>query len=153
VAGLFKGRYSHTLDSKGRLSIPSKFREVLSEHQEDVLILTNFDSCILGFTREEWQLLEEKIRGQSMFSTMLRKDMRAFVRYFFSGASECPLDRQGRILIPPTLREFAGLEKEVVLTGVANKIEIWSKERWGAFLSDSQENFEEIAAKLADLEM
>jgi MraZ protein len=150
---LFKGRYSHTLDSKGRLSIPSKFREVLSEHQEDVLILTNFDSCILGFTREEWQLLEEKIRGQSMFSTMLRKDMRAFVRYFFSGASECPLDRQGRILIPPTLREFAGLEKEVVLTGVANKIEIWSKERWGAFLSDSQENFEEIAAKLADLEM
>jgi MraZ protein len=153
VAGLFKGRYSHTLDSKGRLSIPSKFREVLSEHQEDVLILTNFDSCLLGFTREEWRLLEEKIRGQSMFSTMLRKDMRAFVRYFFSGASECPLDRQGRILIPPTLREFAGLEKEVVLTGVANRIEIWSKERWGAFLSDSQENFEEIAAKLVDLEM
>jgi MraZ protein len=153
VAGLFKGRYSHTLDSKGRLSIPSKFREVLSEHQEDVLILTNFDSCLLGFTREEWRLLEEKIRGQSMFSTMLRKDMRAFVRYFFSGASECPLDRQGRILISPTLREFAGLEKEVVLTGVANRIEIWSKERWGAFLSDSQENFEEIAAKLVDLEM
>ncbi len=153
MAGLFKGRYSHTLDSKGRLSIPSKFREVLSEHQEDVLILTNFDSCLLGFTREEWRLLEEKIRGQSMFSTMLRKDMRAFVRYFFSGASECPLDRQGRILIPPTLREFAGLEKEVVLTGVANRIEIWSKERWGAFLSDSQENFEEIAAKLVDLEM
>ena len=150
---MFKGRYSHTLDSKGRLSIPSKFREVLSEHQEDVLILTNFDSCLLGFTREEWRLLEEKIRGQSMFSTMLRKDMRAFVRYFFSGASECPLDRQGRILIPPTLREFAGLEKEVVLTGVANRIEIWSKERWGAFLSDSQENFEEIAAKLVDLEM
>ena len=110
---MFKGRYSHSLDAKGRLSIPSKFREVLSEHQEDVLILTNFDSCLLGFTQEEWRLMEEKIRGQSMFSTMLRKDMRAFVRYFFSGASECPLDRQGRILIPPSLREFAELEKEV----------------------------------------
>ena len=79
--------------------------------------------------------------------------MRAFVRYFFSGASECPLDRQGRILIPPSLREFAGLEKEVVLAGLANRIEIWSREKWGAYLKESQENFEDIAAKLADLEM
>jgi MraZ protein len=153
VAGLFKGRHYHTLDSKGRLSIPSRFREILSEHQEDVLILTNFDSCLLGFTQDEWRLMEEKIRGQSMFSTMLRKDMRSFVRYFFSGASECHLDRQGRILIPPSLREFAGLEKEVVLAGLANRIEIWSREKWGAYLKESQENFEDIAAKLADLEM
>jgi MraZ protein len=150
---MFKGRYSHTLDAKGRLSIPSKFREVLSDHQEDILILTNFDSCLLGFTQEEWRLMEEKIRGQSMFSTMLRKDMRAFVRYFFSGASECPLDRQGRILIPPSLREFAELEKEVVVTGLANRIEIWSKGRWDSFLQDSRDNFEDIAAKLAELEM
>lgn len=150
---MFKGRYAHTLDSKGRLSIPSKFREVLSDYQEEVLILTNFDTCLLGFTPEEWRLLEEKIRGQSMFSTMLRKDMRAFVRYFFSGAAECPLDRQGRVLIPPSLREFAGLKKEVVLLGLANRIEIWSGEKWGSFLSESQENFEEIAAKLSDLGM
>ena len=150
---MFKGRHYHTLDSKGRLSIPSRFREVLSEHQEDVLILTNFDTCLLGFTREEWSLLEEKIRGQSMFSNMLRKDVRAFVRYFFSGASECPLDKQGRILIPPSLREFAALEKEVVLAGLANRIEIWSREKWAVYLKESQENFEDIAAKLADLEM
>ena len=150
---MFKGRYAHTLDSKGRLSIPSKFRDVLTDHQEDVLILTNFDSCLLGFTGEEWALLEEKIRGQSMFSTMLRQDMRAFVRYFFSGASECPLDRQGRILIPPALREFAGLEKEVVLLGLANRIEIWSKAKWDSFLHESKENFEDIAAKLSELEM
>jgi MraZ protein len=88
-----------------------------------------------------------------MFSTMLRQDMRAFVRYFFSGASECPLDRQGRILIPPSLREFAGLEKEVVVAGLANRIEIWSKGRWDAFLQDSRDNFEDIAAKLAELEI
>ncbi len=150
---MFKGRYAHTLDAKGRLSIPSKFREVLSDYQEEVLILTNFDTCLLGFTTEEWRLLEEKIRGQSMFSSMLRKDMRSFVRYFFSGATECPLDRQGRILIPPSLREFAGLEKEVVLCGLANRIEIWSKEKWDAFLSESKDNFEEIAAKLSELEM
>ena len=150
---MFKGRYSHTLDAKGRLSIPSKFREVLSEHQEDILILTNFDSCLLGFTQEEWRLMEEKVRGQSMFSTMLRKDMRAFVRYFFSGASECPLDRQGRILIPPSLREFAELEKEVVVAGLANRIEIWSKGRWDTFLQDSRDNFEDIAAKLSELEI
>lgn len=150
---MFKGRYAHTLDSKGRLSIPSKFRDVLADHQEDVLILTNFDSCLLGFTQEEWQLLEEKIRGQSMFSTMLRQDMRAFVRYFFSGATECPLDKQGRILIPPSLREFAGFEKEVVLLGLANRIEIWSRKRWDSFLQESQENFEQIASKLSELEM
>ena len=150
---MFKGRYAHTLDSKGRLSIPSKFRDVLADHQEDVLILTNFDSCLLGFTQEEWQLLEEKIRGQSMFSTMLRQDMRAFVRYFFSGATECPLDKQGRILIPPSLREFGGFEKEVVLLGLANRIEIWSRKRWDSFLQESQENFEQIAAKLSELEM
>ena len=148
---MFKGRYLHTLDSKGRLSIPSKFRDVLADHQEDVLILTNFDSCLLGFTREEWRLLEEKIGGQSMFSTMLRQDMRAFVRYFFSGASECPLDRQGRILIPPALREFAGLEKDVVLAGLANRLEIWSRSKWDAFLTESQQNFEQIAEKLSEL--
>jgi len=97
--------------------------------------------------------MEEKIRGQSMFSTMLRQDMRSFVRYFFSGASECPLDKQGRILIPPSLREFAELEKEVVVAGLANRIEIWSKGRWDSFLKDSRDNFEDIAAKLSELEI
>jgi MraZ protein len=73
------------------------------------------------------------------------------VRYFFSGAQECPVDRQGRILIPPTLREEAGLEKDVVLLGVANRIEVWSKARWDSFYRESTENFESIAAKLSDL--
>jgi MraZ protein len=82
---------------------------------------------------------------------MLQKDVRAFQRYFFSGAQECPVDRQGRILVPPTLREEAGLEKDVVLLGVANRVELWAKARWDEFYRSSTENFEAIAAKLSDL--
>ena len=144
---MFKGRYLHTLDAKGRLSVPSRFREILAQRGEEILTLTNFDNCLVGFPADEWSLLEEKIRGLSM----LQKDVRAFERYFFSGAQDCPVDRQGRILIPPTLRESAGLEKDVVLLGVANRIEIWSKGRWDAFYRESTENFEAIAAKLSDL--
>ena len=143
---MFKGRYLHTLDAKGRLSVPTRFRELLAQRGEEVLIVTNFDNCLAGFPADEWLLLEEKIRGLSM----LQKDVRAFERYFFSGAQECPVDRQGRILIPPSLREVAGLEKDVVLLGVANRIEIWSKARWDAFYRESTENFEAIAAKLSE---
>ena len=144
---MFKGRYIHTLDAKGRLSVPSRFREVLARHREETLILTNFHNCLAGFPLDEWELLEEKIRGLSM----LQKDVLAFTRYFFSGAQECPVDRQGRILIPPTLREDAGLEKDIVLLGVANRIEVWSKDRWDIFYRESTENFEAIAAKLSEL--
>jgi len=144
---MFRGRHIHTLDAKGRLSIPSRFREILAQHREEVLILTNFDNCLAGFPSDEWELFEEKIRAQSM----LNKDVRAFSRYFFSSAQECPVDRQGRILIPPALREDAGLEKDVVLVGVASRIEIWNKARWDASYRESTENFESIAAKLSDL--
>jgi len=144
---MFKGRYIHTLDAKGRLSVPSRFREVLARHREETLILTNFDNCLAGFPSDEWELLEEKIRALPM----LQKDVRAFTRVFFSGAQECPVDRQGRILIPPTLREDAGLEKDIMLLGVANRIEIWSKDRWDATYRESTENFEAIAAKLSEL--
>jgi MraZ protein len=140
---VFRGRHVHALDTKGRLSIPARFREVLAKHREEVLILTNFDKCLVGFPSDEWELLEDKIRGLSM----LQKDVRAFVRYFFSGAQECPVDRQGRILIPPTLRDDAGLEKDVVLCGVVNRIEIWSKARWDESYRESTENFEAIAAE------
>ena len=145
---MFKGRHYHTLDSKGRLSIPSRFREILSEHQEDVLILTNFDSCLLGFTQDEWRVMEEKIRGQSMFSTMLRKDMRAFIRYFFSGASECPLDRQGRILVPAGLQEAAGLGGSVLLLGNIDRIELWNPETYRAEVQEQAGDFEQFAYKL-----
>ena len=144
---MFKGRYLHTLDAKGRLSIPSRFRDVLAQHREETIILTSFDNCLWGFPQDEWEQLEEKIRGLSM----LQKDVRTFVRVFFSGAQECPVDRQGRILIPPTLREEAGLEKDVVLLGLATRIEIWSKARWDAFNKEASESVEAMAAKLSEL--
>lgn len=144
---MFRGRYIHTLDAKGRLSVPSRFREVLATHREETLILTNFDNCLAGYPADEWELLEEKVRGLSM----LQKDVRVFTRYFFSGAQECPVDRQGRILIPQTLREDAALEKDVVLVGVVNRIEIWNKARWDLSYRESVENFESHAAKLSEL--
>ena len=145
---MFKGRYLHTLDAKGRLSVPSRFREVLAQHREETLILTNFGTCLAGFPADEWELFEEKIRGLSM----LQKDVSAFTRYFFSGAQECPVDKQGRILIPPTLREDACLEKDVVLAGVYNRIEVWSKSRWDRYHGELTENanFEAMAAKLSE---
>ena len=144
---MFKGRYLHTLDAKGRLSIPSRFRETLAQHREEVLILTYFDACLWGFPSDEWELLEEKLRKLPL----LQKDVRAFTRIFFASAQECPVDKQGRILIPPSLREDAGLEKDVVLLGAASRLEIWSKPRWDEFYRQSTENIEPIAAKLADL--
>ncbi|MBI5166236.1 MAG: division/cell wall cluster transcriptional repressor MraZ [candidate division NC10 bacterium] len=144
---MFRGRYEHTLDEKGRLSLPAKFREALAERGENELILTDFDTCLAAYPLSEWRLLEEKIRAHST----LQKDVRAFLRLFYSGAIESTLDAQGRILIPRELRERAELRKEVVVVGVLNKIEIWSKARWKRFISESAPAFEEIAAKLAEL--
>lgn len=144
---MFKGRYLHTLDAKGRLSIPSRFRETLAQHREEVLILTNFKNHLVGYPSDEWELLEEKARGYSLFNSPAQD----FVRLFVSGAQECPIDKQGRILIPPSLREEAGLEKDVVLLGLANRIEVWSKSRWDDYHRASMENFDAMVAKLSDL--
>jgi len=144
---MFRGRYEHSIDGKGRLSIPSRFREALSRRRQKVLILTHFDSCVAAYPLDEWRQLEERIRKQST----LQKDIRAFLRLFYSGAMETAVDGQGRILIPPPLREKAGLAREVMIVGVLNKIEIWSKARWEEFLAGSPVTFEDVAARLADL--
>jgi MraZ protein len=143
---MFRGRYCHNTDSKGRVSVPARFREILSAHYEEVLVITNFDRCLVAFPLQEWAAIEERTKELSM----LQKDARAFIRYFYSGAMECRLDRQGRVLIPPSLRDFAKIEKEVMLVGAANRIELWSKEVWEEFIQQSEENFEEIAARLSD---
>jgi len=144
---MFRGRYEHSIDGKGRLSIPSRFREALARRRQKVLILTHFDSCVVAYPLDEWRQLEERIRKQST----LQKDIRAFLRLFYSGAMETAVDGQGRILIPPPLREKAGLAREVMIVGVLNKIEIWSKARWEEFLAGSPVTFEDVAARLADL--
>ena len=116
---MFMGEYNHTIDAKGRLIIPSKFRELLGEE----FVLTKGLSI---YPMDEWKAFEEKLRALPLTN----KNARTFTRFFVAGATNCELDKQGRILVPQTLREFAGLEKDVVLTGNLNRIEVWSKEKW-----------------------
>jgi len=144
---MFRGRYEHTIDGKGRLSIPSRFREILTDKYTETLILTNFGRCLVAYPLEEWEALERKAAALPQ----LKKEVKAFQRYFISGAGECPLDGQGRILIPPSLRTCAELERDVVIVGLLRKIEIWSKPRWQEAFSQSQESFEENSDVLAEL--
>lgn len=144
---MFRGRFEHTIDAKGRVSIPAKFRELLAEKYDDRLMITNFDRCLVAYPYEEWRILEEKISSLSL----VKKEVKAFQRFFISGAVECPIDKLGRILIPPSLREYAQLEKNVIFAGMLKRFEIWSKERWIEEIKRSEEDFESIAAALADL--
>ncbi len=143
---MFRGRFIHTIDSKGRVSVPIKFREVLSEkYEESLIVTTEVDQCLIAFPTEEWNRLEEKIRSLPSMS----KELKAWMRFFYSGAVECPIDRQGRILIPPSLREYGSLNKEVVLIGLFNKIEIWDKGRWETAMAP--EGLERVSDTLAGL--
>ena len=144
---MFRGRFEHTIDSKGRVSIPAKFRELLAEKYDERLILTNFDRCLVAYPFEEWRVVEEKVGSLSM----VKKEVRAFQRFFISGASECPIDKLGRILIPPTLRDYAQLARNVVFNGMLKKFEIWSKDRWLEEIKRSEESFEGMSEALADL--
>jgi MraZ protein len=144
---MFRGRHEHTIDPKGRVSIPAKFREFLTKKFDERLVITNFDGCLVAYPYEEWIRLEEKASSLSM----VKKETRSFMRFFFSSAIECILDKQGRILIPQTLREYADLEKEVVLVGQLRKIEIWSKERWNDQILRAHENFDQISEVLSEL--
>lgn len=120
---MFMGEYNHTIDAKGRLIIPSKFRELLGE---EFVLTKGLDGCLSIYPMDEWKAFEEKLRALPLTN----KNARTFTRFFVAGATNCELDKQGRILVPQTLREFAGLDKDVVLTGNLNRIEVWSKEKW-----------------------
>ncbi|HKM04128.1 MAG TPA: division/cell wall cluster transcriptional repressor MraZ [Lachnospiraceae bacterium] len=139
---MFMGEYNHTIDLKGRLIIPSKFRDILG----DTFVITKgLDGCLFVYDNHEWKVFEEKLK----LLPLTNKDARQFVRFFLAGAAEVEVDKQGRILVPSTLREFAEMEKEVVLVGVASRIEIWSKERWEG--TATYEDMDEIAEHMADL--
>ncbi|MDO5799974.1 MAG: division/cell wall cluster transcriptional repressor MraZ [Eubacteriales bacterium] len=120
---MFMGEYNHTIDAKGRLIIPARFRELLGE---EFILTKGLDGCLSIYPLDEWNAFETKLRALPLTN----KNARTFTRFFVAGATNCELDKQGRILVPQTLREFAGLEKEVVLTGNLDRIEIWSKEKW-----------------------
>ncbi len=144
---MFRGRFEHIVDSKGRVSIPARFRELLAEKYDDRLILTNFDRCLVAYPYEEWRVLEERVGSLSM----VKKEVKAFQRFFISGATECPIDKLGRILVPPTLRDYAQLGRNVVFAGMLRKFEIWSKERWLEEIKRSEVDFEGMGEALADL--
>ena len=120
---MFMGEYNHTIDAKGRLIIPAKFRGLLGE---EFILTRGLDGCLSIYPMDEWKTFEEKLRALPLTN----KNARTFSRFFVAGATMCELDKQGRILVPQTLREFAGLEKDVVLTGNLNRIEVWSREKW-----------------------
>lgn len=141
---MFIGEHQHSLDEKGRLIIPSKFREDLGA---EFVMTKGLDSCLFVYPKNEWILIEEKLKALPLTN----KDARAFVRFFFSGASECALDKQGRVLIPPNLREHSNLEKDAVVIGVSTRIEIWSKEEWNAYIEDDNLSYDAIAEKMAEL--
>lgn len=135
------GEYQHNIDIKGRLIVPSKFREQLGDH---FVITRGLDKCLFVYSIDEWTKVEEKIQALPL----TKKDARSFTRFFFSGASECELDKQGRINIPANLTSYAELEKETVIVGVASRIEIWSKLEWDNFFDEAQESFEDIAENM-----
>ena len=139
---MFMGEYNHTIDAKGRLIIPSKFRETLGE---EFVVTKGLDGCLFVYDNNEWKAFEEKLKSLPLTN----KDARQFVRFFLAGAAMVQVDKQGRILVPAVLREFAGLEKDVVLVGVASRVEIWSQERWESAIS--YDDMEEIAEHMAEL--
>ena len=144
---MFRGQYHHQIDTKGRLSIPSRFRETLAAAGDDRLIVTNYDQCLWAYPTAEWAELERKVAALPQFTD----EIKAFQRVFISAAQECPIDKQGRILIPTTLRQYAAIERDVVLVAMTKRFEIWSRERWEAFLPSAQQRIEGLGAKLADL--
>ena len=136
---MFTGSYFHFMDNKGRVSIPSRYREILLERKDRQLVLTNFGGYILAFPQSEWAKIEAKFAEQPLF----RKELRAFQRFLISGVEECPLDRQGRILIPPNLRDYAELSREVCLVGAVRCFEIWDKVAYEAHWKQLEDSIDE----------
>lgn len=120
---MFYGEYQHSVDPKGRVIIPAKFREGLGEK---FILTKGLDNCLFAYSMAEWTNLEAKLRTLPLAN----KDARAFIRFFFAGASECEVDKQGRILIPQNLREYASIDKDVYIVGVSTRVEIWDKYGW-----------------------
>ena len=142
---MFYGEYEHTIDPKGRLIVPAKFREALKAQQAQTLFATRgLDGCLFVFPDSEWRSAEARFK-QIPFT---KAEGRKFNRLFFSGAMELALDGLGRVLLPKSLKDYAQIEQDVVIVGVSNRIEIWSKARWREFYENSRQNFEELAERV-----
>lgn len=141
----FRGQSVHRLDTKGRLRIPTKFREVLQNHYTDGLIVTQMGDCLVAYPPEIW----EKMEAKALEFSQVHPQQRAFMRYFISSAVECEFDNQGRILIPPILRERARLDQEILLAGILTSFEIWDKASFDRHLEWNRDEFQQIMENIA----
>ena len=139
---MFMGEYNHTVDAKGRLIVPSKFREQLGD---EFVVKKGLDGCLFVYENTEWKALEEKLHALPLTNANARK----FSRFFLAGATTCEVDKQGRILLPAVLREFAKIDKDAVLVGVGSRIEIWSRDNWNQ--PNTYDDMEEIAENMEGL--
>jgi len=143
---VFYGEYAHAIDNKGRVIVPSRFRDALLEHGEKCYATRGLDRCLFLFPEAEWRVQEQKFRELPFTKT----DSRKFNRLYFAGAAEVMCDNQGRILLPSYLKDFAGIKRDVIIIGVSNRIEIWAKEQWEQYYREAKESFEQISEKLLD---
>ncbi len=144
---MFYGEYKHSLDAKDRVIIPAKFREIFKENYiEKFYVTRGLDKCLFVFTEEEWKSQERKFKDLPF----TREESRKFNRLYFSGACEALCDKQGRILIPAYLKEYAEIKQDVVIIGVSDRIEIWADELWQKFFNDNKNSFEDLAEKLVN---
>ena len=139
------GEYTHTIDDKNRVSLPSKFRSLMGKK---IVLTPGLDQCLFAFTLKEWERIAGKL---SENASMLSSDMRSFTRYMFGGASEAEVDTIGRVLVPDFLRERANLKTKVVLIGVQNRVEIWSEKAWGEYKRQVEKGADGLAEKLSGL--
>lgn len=142
---MFYGEYAHTIDRKGRLILPAKFREVAQgSFIERFFVTRGLDKCLFMFAEEEWRIQENKFKSISFTN----QQSRTFNRLYFSGAIDVVPDKQGRVLLPQYLKDFAGIKRDVIIVGVSNRIEIWARDTWKDFYENSKQSFEEIAERL-----
>ena len=139
---MFMGEYRHNIDEKGRLIVPAKFREALGK---EFVVTKAIDQCLFVYPLSEWKIIEEKFREANTTTANARK----FARFFFAGACNVEIDKQGRILLPNQLREFADLTKDIVTVGVLNRVEIWNGSKWDE--NNTFDDMDEIAEQMAEL--
>lgn len=146
---MFRGSSSHTIDPKGRIIIPARFREIVRTKNSNGLMISTLDRCLVAYPYDEWSKIEERILAKSVRSATMRR----FRRIFIGGAFNCNCDKQDRILIPAPLRQYAELNKHIVLVGVLDHFEIWAQEKWEQENQQLEEDLqqEEVRNEIADL--
>ena len=138
------GEYRHNVDVKGRVSVPSKFRGDLGQ---SFIVTKGLDNCLFMYSKSEWETFENKLKALPLTNN----DAKSFMRFFFAGATECEVDKQGRINIPQLLREYAGIKKDVVIVGVSTRAEIWDSSKWEEYTSSDSLNGNKIASQMSNL--